>query len=133
MILSLLLPQHNHPQGIHHPGNIDPFGASRGTLEAGSAEPEGIDSKRLFLQTQKGITNDLVGTNFHGKGNRTPGRTIPALITGKEILSADKFDLFRELVMNPLARQLNLHLLTPLLRTFSTVCVNANMKTSKLQ
>ena len=113
MILPLLLPQNDHPQGIHYPGNINPFRAPRCALKAGGTEPKGIDSKHLLFQTEKCIPNGLVWADLHCKGNRTPRRTISALIAGKEVLSADQFHLLRKFVVNLLPRQLYLHLPSP--------------------
>jgi len=109
MILPLLLSQHHHPQGIHHPGDIDPLGAPRGALEAGSTEPERIHSKGLLFQTQKRISDDLMGANLHGKGNRASCRAVPTLVTGEEALAANQLHFLRKFVMNFLPRQFNLH------------------------
>jgi len=113
MIFSLFLSQNHHSQRIHHSGNINSFGAPRCTLKAGGTEPVGIDSKGFFFQTQQCISNDLVGTNLHGKGNWTSSRTIPTLVAGKKVLSTDQLHLLRKFIMNLLSRQLYLHLPSP--------------------
>ena len=109
MILSLLLSQDDRPQGIHHPGNIDPLGTPRRALETGGAEPKGIGLKHLLFQTQERIANNLMRTHLHGKGDWTSGGTIPALVTREEVLTADQFDFLRKVVVDLLSSQLNFH------------------------
>jgi hypothetical protein len=121
MIFPLLLPQYHRPQGIHHPGNIDPFGTSRRALKTRSTEPKGIDSEDLFFQTQKGISNGLVWPDFHGKGNWTTRCTIPTLIAGEEVLPANQFHFLRKFVVNLLPSEFNLHHPSP---TFTYLAMN---------
>jgi hypothetical protein len=114
MVFPLLLPQDHHPEGIHHPGDIDPLGTPRRALKTGGAEPERIHVKDLLLQPEQGISNDGMGPHLHGKGHRAPGCAIPALVAGEEILPADQFDLLRKFVVDLVSRQLDFHGSSPL-------------------
>jgi len=113
MVLPLFLPQHYHSQCIHHPGNIYSFRAPRCALKARGTEPKGIHLKRLFFQTKERISNDLVWSDFHGKGNWTSRRTISTLITGEEVLSTYQFHLLCKFIVNLLPRQFNFHCPSP--------------------
>jgi hypothetical protein len=87
-------------------------------LEAGGTNPKGIGFQHFFLQAEKAKSDNLVGAQIHGKGNGTPGSTIPALIAGKKVLPADLLHLLRKLVMDLLTRNFNLHI-APLISTAS--------------
>jgi hypothetical protein len=78
-------------------------------LKAGGAKPEGIDSQSLLFQTEQGISNDLVRTDFHPESNRASSRAVPALIAGKQVLPADQFYLLGKFIVYVLSCQFDFH------------------------
>jgi len=110
VVFPLFLSQDHHSQRIHHPGDIDSFGAPGGTLKAGGAKPERIDSEGLLFQPEQGISNHLVGTHLHGEGHRTSRGAISALIAGEQILPADQFHFLGKFIVYSLSGQFDFHL-----------------------
>jgi hypothetical protein len=77
--------------GLHHLGDLNPFGTPDVARIAGCANPDGFGFEKLLLESELGVANDLVGKDVHLTHGRTAGRTLAALVAGQQVLAADLF------------------------------------------
>jgi hypothetical protein len=75
-------------QGIHDLGDIDVIRASNTTGITGGADPNRLRRENLFSMVVLDMTENLIGEDIHGISDRTPCRTLLALVTGLDFFTA---------------------------------------------
>jgi hypothetical protein len=76
------------PQSIHNLCDINAVGAPGAAGMTGSAQPYGLRGKHLIPMAVLQVPEHLVGQDIHREVQRAPGRTLLALITVLNFLSA---------------------------------------------
>src|SRR4030065_938315 len=77
------------PDGLNHFGDVNPLETPDIGSVAGSAKPDRLGLEQLLLETELGVTDNLVGKNIHFTHGRAAGRTLAALIAGQQLLAAE--------------------------------------------